>query len=469
MAFNIDPSSPFGFNISIREEREFYYPCPYQVFPNEPRFEFVRAVDLQAGPNVDIEDSLLEPGEPFLSNTLSITNPSVPNETIRFVTMMHPGRGQSFNLSMSSIATITIRPDKMVTALLEGARLSEPRSIYVFETSKGTNINGFNLLGIQQSLDPVDEFLVGARGSPTSGGSDATVEPLVNATIDSVRNVERRRKLESVLRIGNRNWTVIVLSDDDGIDGNLGFVLLTAGMIVLVSCVLMVWLRSVRKRRESLEAIHRQAADEKTALIIQNAKTKAENERELNDFIAHEVRNPLAAAMSACTFVSSSLEDKQAMTTDRGRNAAKEDVAIIDLSLHYINDLLRDMLDLHRATNGQMKLKETETSVLHDVLTPVSNMLYNRGPSIKVVVDCPENLLIMVDRIRLTQIVLNIGRNSLKFVRTGFIRFRAYVEEQSGEALISVEDSGPGIPESKRNKLFQKFQESLDSLNQGTG
>ena len=67
------------------------------------------------------------------------------------------------------------------------------------------------------------------------------------------------------------------------------------------------------------------------------------------------------------------------------------------------------MLDLHRATSGQMQLKEAPTSLLHDVLRPVSNMLYTRGPNIEVLIDCPENLVIQSDRLRLTQIVVSVA------------------------------------------------------------
>ena len=50
---------------------------------------------------------------------------------------------------------------------------------------------------------------------------------------------------------------------------------------------------------------------------------------------------------------------------------------------------------------------------------------------------------------------------------TGFVRFRAAVIDN--EVVAYVEDSGPGIPAEKRDKLFAKFQDSLDVLNQGTG
>lgn len=62
---------------------------------------------------------------------------------------------------------------------------------------------------------------------------------------------------------------------------------------------------------------------------------------------------------------------------------------------------------------------------------------------------------------------MNLANNAIKFVEKGFIRLRA--EVHNGKVRLYVEDSGVGIPIEKRNKLFNKFQESLDQLNQGTG
>jgi K+-sensing histidine kinase KdpD len=125
------------------------------------------------------------------------------------------------------------------------------------------------------------------------------------------------------------------------------------------------------------------------------------------------------------------------------------------------------MLDIHRAANKQMTLDKTAVSILHDIFEPVAAMLYIRDEAFEVVLDCPEDLLVMADRLRLQQVVLNLSRNSAKFVEEGYIRLRADVVDNS--ICVYVEDSGPGIPEAKRNNLFCRFQESLDTLNQGTG
>lgn len=86
----------------------------------------------------------------------------------------------------------------------------------------------------------------------------------------------------------------------------------------------------------------------------------------------------------------------------------------------------------------------------------------------EIVVECPDNLVVMSDRLRLKQVILNLGRNSAKFLEEGqgFIRLKAAVV--NGHVQLSVEDSGRGIPLQKRDKLFNKYQESLDLLSQGT-
>lgn len=128
------------------------------------------------------------------------------------------------------------------------------------------------------------------------------------------------------------------------------------------------------------------------------------------DFIAHEVRNPLAAAISACSFVSSAIDDEtQPLTEESVRKSLQDDCSIISSSLRFINDLLRNMLDVHRASNKQLQIDTSPTDILRDVFMPVDVMLYRRGEDFDVVVNCPENLVVSTDRLRLKQIILNVS------------------------------------------------------------
>lgn len=152
---------------------------------------------------------------------------------------------------------------------------------------------------------------------------------------------------------------------------------------------------------------------------------------------------------------------------EASKDSVREDTKIIDASLSFINDLLRNLLDIHRASSNQLTIDMAPVDLLRDVLEPVSSMLYARNLDFEVIVECPENTVIMTDRLRLKQVCMNLGRNAAKFVSKGFIKLRVGLVQ--GMVQLYIEDSGPGIPESKRNSLFQKFQDTLDTLNQGTG
>ena len=84
-----------------------------------------------------------------------------------------------------------------------------------------------------------------------------------------------------------------------------------------------------------------------------------------------EVRNPVAAAMSACSFVKTAIEVDNPLATEEQRQETREDVSIIDNALRFVNDLLRNMLDMHRAANKQLKVNMTPTDILTDVLESV--------------------------------------------------------------------------------------------------
>ena len=202
-------------------------------------------------------------------------------------------------------------------------------------------------------------------------------------------------------------------------------------------------------------------------LAVTSAEKVATTERELNDFLAHEVRNPLAAAMSASTFVSSAVNEDSPLVNEETRKEVREDMEVVTSSLQFINDFLRSMLDIHRSVDKELKITLTPIDLIHDVLQPVSSILYKRNAGFEVIVDGPQSLMVMGDCLRLKQVVLNLSRNSCKFVVQGFIRLRADVVD--GVARIYVEDSGPGIPPEKYDSLFSKYQASLDTLGQGTG
>jgi CheY-like chemotaxis protein/two-component sensor histidine kinase len=190
-----------------------------------------------------------------------------------------------------------------------------------------------------------------------------------------------------------------------------------------------------------------------------------------------QVRNPLSAAISACSFVSSSIEAAPLVSDATGKDQKEfiqDDLQIIESNLHFMNDLLRNMLDIHQAHSKQLQISMKPTHLMNDVLRPVDSLLHRRSTGVRVELEAvPPDLMVLTDPLRLKQILSNLATNSMRFVSANehsLIRIRAYVDETSKKVQVSVEDNGPGIPlEKRRESLFFRFQTSLDTLNQGTG
>ena len=62
------------------------------------------------------------------------------------------------------------------------------------------------------------------------------------------------------------------------------------------------------------------------------------------------------------------------------------------------------MIDMHKVASKELTAELAPTDIQRDLLDTVAAMLYSRGDNIDVIVECPENLAVMTDRIRLKQV-----------------------------------------------------------------
>jgi signal transduction histidine kinase len=69
----------------------------------------------------------------------------------------------------------------------------------------------------------------------------------------------------------------------------------------------------------------------------------------------------------------------------------------------------------------------------------------------------PEGLVASVDPVRICQVLTNLISNAYKFAPSGS-RARVVVEQSDGGMTIAVSDEGPGVPEQRRDQLFEKFE-----------
>eukprot|EP00535_Pseudo-nitzschia_heimii_P013358 CAMPEP_0197198578 /NCGR_PEP_ID=MMETSP1423-20130617/33441_1 /TAXON_ID=476441 /ORGANISM="Pseudo-nitzschia heimii, Strain UNC1101" /LENGTH=958 /DNA_ID=CAMNT_0042652413 /DNA_START=41 /DNA_END=2913 /DNA_ORIENTATION=+ len=519
--------------------QSFYFPIHYieptqgneavidmDYYSNEVTIHAVKALFETQKPSLTDRLSSMEGDS--ISLCLDEADDFLEDEAPSFgVILMHPGVRLSDDNDTNwprDISSIIL----CIHDLLERSTTHQDRqtSLYIHDST------------LQEKSEPV--FMGGGRIMKNHILKEEEVEDFTLKLIDEIPFNEldciaQSSCYQERLDIANRQWTVTIIDEHDVDKSRWGYITLISSVVFMTFVCLATRVVIQDKRNRMYSKLRAEAAAERNALVLENANKAAQTERELNDFLAHEVRNPLSAAMAATTFLKTELDrnskcnrdfnshfqdgnyddfvdegEKSGIPDDEADGTAprlvqaREDIRVVDHALRFINELLRNMLDMHRASSGKMLVKFAPVDLLRDVLEPVAGMLHRGAEGrvgngkgdekVQVVVDCPEDIVVETDLLRLKQVVLNLGRNSVKFINEGFIRLRAEVVDAdmnddrtrfrddfendldlepggSGPKTVRiyVEDSGSGIPEEKRESLFAKYQESLDLLSQGTG
>ena len=131
--------------------------------------------------------------------------------------------------------------------------------------------------------------------------------------------------------------------------------------------------------------------------------------------------------------------------------------------------LINDVLDFSKIEAGQLKLALADYSmkdVVHKVYSAVEPLAAkkNLGFKLDVPPDMPAG---HGDEQKLTQVLLNLVGNAIKFTDTGEVTIK--VAPANGSFSVAVHDTGPGIDPANQEKLFEEFQQADNSITKAKG
>lgn len=212
---------------------------------------------------------------------------------------------------------------------------------------------------------------------------------------------------------------------------------------------------------------------EKYANDLTSARDTAEQSIRIKDvFLAnmsHEIRTPLNAILGFTYLLEKEVRDP----------TGQEYINYIQVAGRNLLDLINDILDVSKIEVGQFQLDEHPTS-LRELVGSVSILIGQRAKEkgVSYLQSISENLpdVIITDKLRLTQILLNVCGNAVKFTEKGSVTLsiEAVGEEINSVRRIrfTVEDTGIGIPENKIEEVFDRFVQASESTTRkfgGTG
>jgi PAS domain S-box-containing protein len=177
-----------------------------------------------------------------------------------------------------------------------------------------------------------------------------------------------------------------------------------------------------------------------------------EADRKKNEFLAtlaHELRNPLAPITGMLEVMKRS--DGNTDTQERARD-------IIDRQVKQLVRLVDDLLDLNRVTHGRLELRPADVEVKAIVEDAVdASRPYLESARHRLHLDLPpEPVRLHVDPARLAQVLGNLINNSCKYTPNGGTIWVS-VQKQAKELVLSVKDTGVGIPPEKQGAIFEMF------------
>jgi NtrC-family two-component system sensor histidine kinase KinB len=175
-----------------------------------------------------------------------------------------------------------------------------------------------------------------------------------------------------------------------------------------------------------------------------------EMREDLTAMIFHDLRSPLGNVLSSLNMI------QQSITTDDEMVQSLLGIAV--RSGQHLSRLVDSLLDLRRFESGKTSLHKEDV-----LLSPLVNEAIQQvqptaeGKNIKLVNDLPQWLpVVRVDADMIRRVIINLIENAVKYTPgAGTVTVTAQVRDN--EAWISIRDTGPGIPETERTRIFDKF------------
>jgi PAS domain S-box-containing protein len=196
---------------------------------------------------------------------------------------------------------------------------------------------------------------------------------------------------------------------------------------------------------------------------VQAEEALKEADRRKDEFLAtlaHELRNPLAPISNAV----------QLMRRPDGRRQSDRVVEMVGRQVRQIVTLVDDLMEVSRITRGKIDLRLERVpvaEVIHSAVETSQLAIERAGHQLAVALP-EEPLVLLADRVRLTQVFANLLNNAAKYTDAGG-RIWVDVRLVDGMVAVSVRDTGIGIPEESLGRVFDMFAQAHRAVGRGQG
>ena len=255
--------------------------------------------------------------------------------------------------------------------------------------------------------------------------------------------------------------------------------MIVVGMVVLGVLCLVLFYTTNKKN----QAVQKAKFEEETRKIKEEAMVALEIERDRADYanqaksqflsnMSHDIRTPMNAIVGFTSLAIAHIDDDKMVLRDY--------LEKISVSSEHLLSLINDVLDMSRIESGKIQIQEVECSLpnlAHGLRSILQSSIASKNLDFFIDTVDVEHEMIICDKLRVNQILINIASNAVKYTNSGG-KIKVKISETEGapegyaDFAFSVADTGIGMSEEFLKTIFEPFtRETNSTVNkiEGTG
>lgn len=266
-------------------------------------------------------------------------------------------------------------------------------------------------------------------------------------TIYTFRELEIAKEVEANFRIKDTKEKLILANrekEKQAIAYKKAQVSIVIFIILII--VLLLGVYAIFKKNKQLKI-----AKEK-AEALSNVKSKFYSE------ISHELRTPLYAV----------IELSRLLLKENVNSSHKEYLESLNFSGNHLLSLINNVLQLNKVESGKMTLEFLEFRpkiLILDIVESLEYAIRHSNNRIQLAYDVNIPEVLVGDSLKLSQVLINLISNAIKFTNDGLIRITTkLLDEHEDEVTVyfAIKDSGIGISKENQTKIFEEFYQEHD-------
>ncbi|MBR5181598.1 MAG: response regulator [Clostridiales bacterium] len=273
-------------------------------------------------------------------------------------------------------------------------------------------------------------------------------------------------------------WYLVIVVESSALMKDTRSVLIVSALIgllvfALISAFYIIGYmheRKVNKRMEEMKAVEQKREYEAKILMLEKSAADSANKAK-SDFLAdmsHEIRTPINAVLGMNEMILRESKDENILEYSSNIKSAG----------HTLLSIINNILDFSKIEDGKMALVPVEFDTAELIVSLVNSISERaRVKDLDFIVDVDESVpsRLFGDDVRISQVIMNLLTNAVKYTETGTVTLRVRNNGTGGgnvKLRFDVIDTGIGIKDEDLHKLFESFERIEEKRNrhiEGTG